>query len=84
MPPFPLQRLKSIANSQRLQERKEEDQRLLSLQEAPLEDMLIHNEEEESMDVYVEVRTPSPPVQEDEDQSYMEWMTPTPSLYEDI
>ena len=84
MPPFPLQRLKSIANSQRLQERKEEDQRLLSLQEPPLEDMLIHNEEEESMDVYVEVRTPSPPVQEDEDQSYMEWMTPTPSLYEDI
>ena len=84
MPPFPLQRLKSIANSQRLQERKEEDHRLLSLQEPPLEDMLIHNEEEESMDVYVEVRTPSPPVQEDEDESYMEWMTPTPSLYEDI
>ena len=51
VPPFPLQRLTSIARSRRLQERKE-DQRLLSLQEGPpLEDMLVHNEEEESMDV---------------------------------
>uniref|UniRef100_A0A1X7THD6 Uncharacterized protein n=1 Tax=Amphimedon queenslandica TaxID=400682 RepID=A0A1X7THD6_AMPQE len=33
MPPFPLQRLKSIANSKRLHERKEDDQCLLSLQE---------------------------------------------------
>ena len=42
LPPFPLQRLKSIANNKRLQERKEEDQRLLSLQdttdEPPTED----------------------------------------------
>ena len=56
VPPFPLQRLTSIARSRRLHERKEEDQRLLSLQEGPpLED----NEEEESMDVH-EVRTLSP------------------------
>ena len=80
VPPFPLQRLTSIARSRCLHERKEEDQRLLSLQEGPpLEDMLVHNEEEESMDVHVEVGTPSPPVHEDEDQSHMEWMTSTPS-----
>ena len=53
VPPFPFQRLTSIARSRRLQERKEEDQRLLSLQEGPsLEDMLVHIEEEESMDVH--------------------------------
>ncbi|XP_019859761.1 PREDICTED: ATP-dependent DNA helicase PIF1-like, partial [Amphimedon queenslandica] len=37
MPLFPLPRLKSIANNKRLQERKEEDQRLLSLQETTAE-----------------------------------------------
>uniref|UniRef100_A0A1X7U2E8 Uncharacterized protein n=1 Tax=Amphimedon queenslandica TaxID=400682 RepID=A0A1X7U2E8_AMPQE len=75
VPPIPLQRLTSFARSGRLHERKEENQRLLSLQEGPpLED----NEDEESMDVHVEARTPSPQaVNEDEDQSYMEWMTPS-------
>ena len=76
VPPFPLQRLTSIARSRRLHERKE-DQRLLSLQEGPpLEAMLVHNE---AMDE--EVRTPSPSVHNEndnnEDQSFMEWMTPS-------
>ena len=76
VPPFPLQRLTSIARSRRLHERKE-DQRLLSIQEGPpLEDMLVHNE---AMDE--EVRTPSPSVHNEndnnEDQSFMEWMTPS-------
>ena len=66
MPPFPLQRLKSIANSRRLQERKEEDQRLLSLQEPTAEPSI--------EDI------PSVSVSDDEDQSYMyiEWRTPSP------
>ena len=53
VPPFPFQRLTSIARSRCLQDRKEEDQQLLSLQKGPpLEDILVHIEEEESMDVH--------------------------------
>ena len=59
--PFPLQRLSSISRSHRLHERKEDQQ--LPSQEVPLlEDILIHNEEEESMKVHVAVRMPSTPV----------------------
>ena len=64
-PPFPLQRLTSIANSQRLRERKEEDQRLLSLQEPTSEPSL----EDTSMQTQP---------QNEEDASFMEWMTPSP------
>ena len=64
-PPFPLQRLTSIANSQRLRERKEEDQRLLNLQEPTSEPSL----EDTSMQTQP---------QDEEDTSFMEWMTPSP------
>ena len=62
MPPFSLQRLKSIANSKRLQERKEEDQRLLSLQEPTAEPFI--------EDIPVSIS-------EDQETTLMEWMTPS-------
>ena len=91
MPPFPLQRLKSIANSRRLEERKEEDQRLLSLQETRAEPSIEEipvsiNEDEETS--HMEWMTTSLPAsassvqpvggQDNQDVSYMEWMTPSP------
>ena len=70
MPPFPLQRLKSIANSRRLQERKEEDQRLLSLQE-PTAELSIED-------------IPSVSVSDDEDTSHMEWIIPPPTSVQSV
>ena len=76
-PPFPLQRLTSIANSQRLCERKEEDQRLLNLQKPTSEPYL---EDTVQTQPNIQVILPSTPVQtqNEEDMSFVEWMTPTP------
>ena len=75
-PPFPLQRLTSIANSQRLCERKE-DHQLLSLQEPTSEPSL----EGTSMQTQpgIQVILPSAPVQphDEEDTSFIEWMKPS-------
>uniref|UniRef100_A0A1X7U1D6 ATP-dependent DNA helicase n=1 Tax=Amphimedon queenslandica TaxID=400682 RepID=A0A1X7U1D6_AMPQE len=63
MPPFPLQRLKSNANSKRLQERNE-DQRLLSLQESTAKPFI--------EDIPLPVS-----ISEDQETTLMEWMTPS-------
>ena len=92
-PPFPLQRLTSIANSQRLCERKE-DQRLLSLQEPTsepsLEDTSMQTQPQNEEDAsFMEWMTPSPPTPSppttpsppsslNEDEDLIEWMTPSP------
>ena len=79
MPPFTLQRLTNMAKSKRLSERKEEDKRLLSLQQpetqqpAPAVPLPIDNE---LLDM--EGMTPSPPTPNLPSDIHVEWMTPTP------
>ena len=83
IPPFPLQRLKSIANSRRLQERKE-DQRLLSLQEPTAEPSIedipsvsVSDDEGTSHMEWI-IPPPTSVVNEDQSYMYMEWRTPSP------
>ena len=76
-PPFPLQRLTSIANSQRLRERKEEDQRLLSLQEPTSEPSLEGTSVQTQPDIQAIASTPNQP-QSEEDMSFIEQITLTP------
>uniref|UniRef100_A0A1X7U4A6 Uncharacterized protein n=1 Tax=Amphimedon queenslandica TaxID=400682 RepID=A0A1X7U4A6_AMPQE len=84
MPPFPLQRLKGIANSKHLQERKE-DQRLLSLQEPTTEPSIediplsVSDQETSHMEwMTLSLLTSASSLQPVDSQEDMEWMTPSP------
>ena len=77
---FTLQRLTSLAKSCRLRERTKEDQRLFNLQEQPsappLDDTSV--QATSSLQITSSHCATAPIQSQDEDTSFMEWMTPSP------